>query len=120
MKYNVFEEAAAQASLGMRESDTQIQQVMARIVQLRARRDLLETVARQMLTLLPTRADAAPSGHYGESDMTAEERPPELVPPSHTAADAEGEGASAPVFPLPRPIRSEIWPANAPATSPVR
>lgn len=118
MRYNVFEAAAAQASLGVRENDTLIEQVMARIVQLQAKRDLLETVARQMLTLLSTRADGTPSEHDGHHAVAAQERPSEPLPSSHPEADLEGERAV--VFPSPRPIRSEIWPANAPATSPVR
>jgi hypothetical protein len=54
MRYSTFEQAAAEASAGVQEIDAEIQQ-------LTAKRELLQTLAHQLLAVLPALAEAAPA-----------------------------------------------------------
>lgn len=102
MRYSTFEQAAAEASYGMKEIDTQLQQLMAQVEQLKAKRDLLETLWRQLSSIRPTGTDGD-----REAVAAAETAPAEPVPPSNGAAEREAEKAGAAAFD-PRSLR-EGW-----------
>lgn len=135
MKYSAFEQAAAEARAGIREIDAEIDR-------LKAHRELLEvfdTLARQVLTVLPmssettpSRPGAAPVGKFGapgagqpahadgvpmggSESLRREEQPPES-PIQETSAASEARQiprADSPSQEEPRPIRSEGWPTSS-------
>lgn len=92
MRYSAFEQAAAEASIGVREIDSQLDQLKAQLEQLKTKRDLLETLRRQLDAVRPGTAEAA-----------APEAPalPEPVA-SHAAMEADPELAGAAVYTAPR------------------
>lgn len=89
MRYSAFEQAAAEASIGVREIDSQLDQLKVQLDQLKAKRDLLETLRRQLDAVRPGTAEAA-----------APEAPPEPVA-THMESDPELAGAA--VYNAPRP-----------------
>jgi hypothetical protein len=66
MKYSAFEQAAIEASAGLKEIDAEFEQLEARKQSLESKRELLETLVHQLLMVLPSNqafsADAAASG----------------------------------------------------------
>jgi len=58
MKYSAFEQAAIEASNGLKEVDAEFEQLEARKQALESKRELLETLVHQLLLVLPT-ADGA-------------------------------------------------------------
>jgi len=91
MRYSAFEQAAAEASIGVREIDSQLDQLKAQLEQLKTKRDLLETLRRQLDAVRPGTAEAAaPEAPLG----------PEPVA-THMESDPELAGAA--VYNAPRP-----------------
>ena len=94
MRYSAFEQAAAEASIGVREIDSQLDQLKAQLEQLKTKRDLLETLRRQLDSLRPASTEAA-----------APEAPaapgPEPVA-AHAAMESDPELAGAAVYNAPR------------------
>jgi hypothetical protein len=74
VRYGVFEEAANEASLGVKEIDCQLEQISARMEELKSKKALLETLSRQLLTLASegavAGAEAAPAA--ADSQQMAE------------------------------------------------
>lgn len=54
MKYSAFEQAAIEASAGLKEIDAEFEQLEARKQTLESKRELLETLVHQLLLVLPT------------------------------------------------------------------
>lgn len=111
MRYSVFEQAAAEASLGTREIDASIEQFKAEIERLTSKRDLLDTVSRQLLSLRPTSGDAAPANVPKE--VTAE------APALSSASAVEAEMAAMSAFSPARSLREE-WLSRTGGDSGVR
>ena len=101
MKYSTFEQAAAEASAGVQEIDSEINRLMAK-------RDLLETLAHQLLTALPKLAEATPRLTSGESQGAAMVDPPAAQQPSYAHEAAEPNSYS---------TQPEEW-STSPAASP--
>jgi hypothetical protein len=76
MRYSVFEQAAAEARGGINEIDTEIDRLKAR----RELLEVLESIARQLLTVVPMTAGPVPvsgSTRAGAvSDAPVDEQPP--------------------------------------------
>jgi hypothetical protein len=133
MKYNTFEEAAAEASAGVKEIDAEINRLMAK-------RDLLETLAQQLLAVLPSINDAIPAS--GNKAAAMPDNPADQQPsfadgaaevksystgqeewPAYSAAGAEPEPnapeteqltyADALAQNKPYSLRNEGWPASS-------
>lgn len=51
MRYSAFEQAAAEASLGLKEVDIQMEQLKTQIEQLQSKRDLLQSLSSQLSAL---------------------------------------------------------------------
>lgn len=101
MRYSAFEQAAAEASLGMREVETQMEQLKSQIEQLKSKRDLLDTLSRQLLSVRPIGGDAAPTENPKEPAVEA----PASEPARYGAPDVEAEMAGA--FSSARSLREE-------------
>ena len=78
MRYSTFEQAAAEASYGMKEIDAQLEQFRAQLEQinsqmkqLQSKRDLLERLSQDLLTLRPEPAPAAVSDQAEASQPEA-------------------------------------------------
>lgn len=86
MKYSAFEQAAVEASTGVKEIDAEIER-------LRAKRELLTTLMHQLLAVLPTKNDSASSSDGG---ARAGEIAPagDAEPASFADSAAESNGAS--------------------------
>ena len=71
MRYGVFEVAATEASLGVKEIDDQMQQISAQMDQLKSRKTQLEALARQLQALATegamAGAEAAPLAAAGDA-----------------------------------------------------
>ena len=91
MRYSAFEQAAAEASIGVREIDSQLDQLKAQLEQLKTKRDLLETLRRQLDAVRPSAEAAAPEAPAA----------PEPVA-SHAAMESDPELAGAAVYTAPR------------------
>ena len=102
MRYSAFEQAAAEATLGVREMESQMEQLKNQLEQLKGKRDLLETLSRQLLTLRPANGEIT-------ADMTppakSEAPAPEPASSSFSAPESESEMATAGVYSPPRPLR---------------
>ena len=97
MKNGVFEQAAIEASAGLKDIDAQIEQIEARKEELLANRDLLESVGRQLCTMLSMAPAHAPAEEAYESDAAAPEEPvAEHAEPIFAATD-EPEAEAHPV-----------------------
>ncbi|HTV16086.1 MAG TPA: hypothetical protein VME68_15300 [Acidobacteriaceae bacterium] len=101
MKYSTFEQAASEASAGVREIDAEINRLMAK-------RDLLETLANQLLTVLPQLAEAAPRLTSGESQVATMPDPSAAQQTTYPNETAEPHSYSS---------QSQEW-SGAPAESP--
>lgn len=75
VRYAVFEEAATEASLGVQQIDSQLEQLNLQMDQLRGRRDLLETLSRQLLALVAEVTPAAAVSQPVDEQPVAEEEP---------------------------------------------
>lgn len=119
MRYSAFEQAAAEATIGVREIENQLEQLKTQLDQLAAKRDLLETLSRQLLTLRPNGADASSHDTSREMAPAAEAPVPESAP-SYGAADADAEMAG--TYTPPRSLRESGWftPARAGGDSGIR
>lgn len=93
MRYSTFEEAAVEASTGVKEIDAEIERLMAK-------RDALDTLVRQLSAVLPMIADAGSAGKSGSASET----------PAEPFSRAEGLAEARPY-----PVRKEEWPSYAPA-----
>jgi hypothetical protein len=118
MRYSAFEQAAAEATIGVREIENQLGQLKSQLDQLTAKRDLLETLSHQLLTLRPNGADA--SSHEAPRETAAEPPAPEPAPPAYGAADAESEMSA--TYTPPRSLRESGWftPSRAGGDSGIR
>jgi hypothetical protein len=92
MKYSAFEQAAIEASAGLKEIDAEIEQIELQKHTLAEKRELLESLVHQLLMVLPTRGGAFASDPA---------EPPAARPSSflNSAADK------------PFSVRKEEWPA---------
>jgi hypothetical protein len=79
MRYSTFEQAAAEASAGVQEIDAEIQR-------LEEKRELLQTLAHQLLAVLPTLAAAAPA-NGGNNGRRLLDNPPAEHPSWGNGAD---------------------------------
>src|SRR5579859_2178236 len=120
MRYSAFEQAAAEATIGVREIENQLGQLKSQLDQLTAKRDLLETLSRQLLTLRPNGADASSHEAPRETALAAEAPAPEPAPPAYGAADAESEMSA--TYTPPRSLRESGWftPSRAGGDSGIR
>lgn len=103
MRYSAFEQAAVEANIGMKELDAQIERVAAQVEQLKAKKDLLQTLSYQLSTLRPQDVQAATAEaamQAAPAEAPAPEQPSNYVPPEH---DTDLAGASS----APRSLRSE-------------
>ena len=100
MRYGVFEEAANEASLGVKEIDCQLEQISARMEELKSKKVLLETLSRQLLSLASEGAVAGAEAAPADSQQMAE-RPaldtPEKVDSSLAVREPEPVMAAATV-----------------------
>ena len=112
MRYSAFEQAAAEATLGVREMESQMEQLKNQLEQLKGKRDLLETLSRQLLTLRPANgeitADMIPPA---KSEAPVPEAAP--APSSFSAPEGESEMAAAGVYSPPRPLRDGWFSRNS-------
>lgn len=103
MRYSAFEQAAAEATLGVREVETQLEQLKSQMDQLKSKRDLLDNLSRQLLQLRPSSGE----GMSSDGPLSAEAPPaPEAAP--HSTPDVESEMANAGVYTPARTLR-EGW-----------
>lgn len=68
MKYSTFEQAAVEASSGLREIDSEIER-------LKAKRVLLDTLVRQLSAVLPMITEATPADDTNKAGAPAAEQP---------------------------------------------
>lgn len=109
MKYSAFEQAAVEASTGVKEIDAEMER-------LKAKRELLESLLHQLLSVLPKKGEAGPSdgGSFGgltESEPSAREQWGSFV--SASAAEAPVEQpvlADAQAEEKPASFRKGDWP----------
>jgi hypothetical protein len=94
MKYTVLENAAVEASTGLHEIDAEIDQIEAAKVSLRAKRESLETVGRQLFTVLSALSEEQTAEEAGESGALTGAPAPEPA----ALADAQPEAGLAPVL----------------------
>lgn len=97
MRYSAFEQAAAEAASGMKEIETQIEQLMAQMDQLKGKRDLLDNLAQQLAGLQPT-TPVAQSIAQSVTQPTAQSMPAAVPSSSPKVAPIE--------MPAPRPARA--------------
>jgi len=93
MNYNVIEQAAVEASNGLKDIDTELEQLAARKDSLLGNRETLETLGRQLFTVLSMISDAAPAEKASEAALTPEQPAAEPV----SFADAHSEATSDPL-----------------------
>lgn len=108
MRYSAFEQAAVEASNGMKEIETQLEQLMAQMDQLKGKRDLLDTLSRQLSQLQPT-GESMPVAAATPS-ISATEAPaemPALRPAVVSSADVAAEMAAAAAAYSARSLREE-------------
>ena len=82
MRFSAFEQAAAEASYGMHEIDTQLEQLRAQLeqikvqmVQLQSKRNLLDKLSQELLQLKPERmAPAQTTSAPGPDRISASDR----------------------------------------------
>ncbi|HKR27756.1 MAG TPA: hypothetical protein VJS11_09875 [Acidobacteriaceae bacterium] len=112
MRYSAFEQAAAEATLGVREMESQMEQLKNQLEQLKGKRDLLETLSRQLLTLRPTSGElTAEMTPPAKAEVPAPEPAP--APSSFSAPENESEMATAGVYSPPRPLRDGWFSRNS-------
>jgi hypothetical protein len=99
MKYSAFEGAAAEASAGVKEIDAEINRLLAK-------RDLLERLAHQLLSVLASSTEAIPAD--GDDKAGAMPDDPAAQQPSYSNGVAEAKFNS---------IGQEEWPASSVAGS---
>ena len=90
MKYSAFEQAAVEASAGIKEIDAEIDKLRARKELL----EVLETLVHQLLSVLPRNAAAVPVGKAFDASVAEQ--------PSFVSSAPEEESDSP---------RNEEWPA---------
>lgn len=92
MRFSAFEQAAAEASYGMHEIDTQLEQLRAQLeqikvqmVQLQSKRNLLDKLSQELLQLKPERMAPAQTAAAPTAEPAAAfdraEMPPQPVEP---------------------------------------
>ena len=106
MRYGVFEVAATEASLGVKEIDEQMQQISAQMEQLKSRKNQLETLARQLQALATEGAMAGAETAFVQ---------PAVQEPAETPA---AEAAAPPELPLPETQPAEPVLAGGEPTPP--
>lgn len=84
MRYSMFEQAAAEASYGVKEIEGQIAQLQAQLDQLKGKRDLLDSLSSQLLSVRPegTGGGVAPTEFARPTNVAQMPRPeqPESQP----------------------------------------
>jgi hypothetical protein len=132
LRYSTFEQAAVEASSGVKEIDGEIQR-------LKAKRDLLDTLARQLMAVLPALAEALPADTGNHADASHENSAaaqPQLADgsengqsswnhseetPAYANSASDAPATEEPSFAellaqsKPYSLRNEGWPATAPA-----
>lgn len=110
MRYSAFEQAAAEAAIGVRELENQLEQLKSQIEQLKGKRDLLDNLSRQLLTLRPTGSD----GPSEMAPMAAETAAPaaDAAAGPHAPGDIEAEMAAMGTYAPPRSLREEWFSRN--------
>ncbi|HEV2276688.1 MAG TPA: hypothetical protein VGS02_00850 [Acidobacteriaceae bacterium] len=113
MRFSAFEQAAAEASYGMHEIDTQLEQlrgqleqIKVQMVQLQSKRNLLDKLSQELLQLkpermAPTQPTFAPAPAAG---VDRAEAPPQPVEPPRTLR--ETWATPAPEIPDKLPLES--------------
>lgn len=86
MNYSAFEQAAAEASRGMQEVETQLEQLKAQIGQLQSKKDLLSTLSSQLLSVRPAGGTPPDFIRPAIADMPKPEQ-------SHAESEAEPAAA---------------------------
>lgn len=100
MRYSTFEQAAVEASAGVKEIDAEMQR-------LKAKRDLLATIAQQLTAVLPAIAEAFPaSSEANQASMLPASVPSEQPSYSNGAADSNSY-----------PAHQDQWSSHASADS---
>lgn len=99
MKYSTFEQAAIEASTGLREIDAEIER-------LKAKKDLLEPLVRQLSAVLPMITEAVPADNANKAATAA--AAPSADQPSSADGLPEGE---------PDSLRKAGWLGQSPAGS---
>lgn len=102
MRYSAFEQAAAEATLGVREMESQMEQLKNQLEQLKGKRELLETLSRQLLTLRPANGEVTADG---VPPAKAEAPATEPAPSTFSAPEPESEMAGAGVYSPARTLR---------------
>ncbi|HEV2277292.1 MAG TPA: hypothetical protein VGS02_03880 [Acidobacteriaceae bacterium] len=102
MRYSAFEQAAAEATSGMKEIETQIEQLMAQMDQLKGKRDLLDNLSQQLALLQPATQPAtdsiaqfAPAARSSSNSTVAPAEMPAPRPVVASSPDVEAEMAAA-------------------------
>lgn len=96
MKYSAFEQAAVEASAGIKEIDAEIDKLRARKELL----EVLETLVHQLLTVLPRNAGAIPAGGSRPSGSAPDAPVPERSSFANELAEHKSDAP-----------RNEEWPA---------
>lgn len=108
MRYSVFEEAAAEASLGMREIEARLNCINAEIEQLNAKKALLKAVSGRLLRLLPLNSHASRPGGCAEPGPSADAPAPAPPVSGDRSAEADQASAAATDYSSPFPLREEV------------
>jgi len=88
MKYSAFEQAALEASAGLKEIDAEIERLKAKKEAL----ELLQASARQLLATEPLKIEAFPANEGNRSSLVAYE--PAVEPPSFASPVPERSSSS--------------------------
>jgi TolA-binding protein len=93
MRYSAFEEAAAEATAGMKEVESRLEQLMGEVDQLKGKRELLRGLAHQLNILRAEGINGAPADSAPQAAVEAKK--PDLPvaanePASSTSSSARG------------------------------
>lgn len=105
MKREVFEQAAIEANAGLDEIDAEIQQLEARKQSLLVNRELLQTVGRQMLSVLSVISGAVPAKSgaalaLSEANAVGPVPAPVVLPVSQYVPNSVRDEQKPPVVPV--------------------
>jgi hypothetical protein len=133
MRYSAFEQAAVEASAGVKEIDAEIKR-------LKVKRDLLETLVHQLLTVLPASTEAVPADGGNRAGTTPDNPAAEQPSFANGVAEAKSDSSGQEEWPTesasgtppdapadeqpsytdllsqnkPYSLRNEGWPASSP------
>lgn len=138
MKSSAFEQAAYEASTGVKEIDTEIERLKAKRESLEAKKESLQALVHQLLAILPVVAEPISSDGGNSGGVTREEPAAEQHSfadtksatsqkeewPAYSSADATSgqTGSERPSFAdllsqgKPYSLRNEGWPASSPVS----